>query len=77
MKIFFTYSVQQYHIKGHCVAQLSLIMQVVPLKGSSQNCISGVFLTYVQHFDIIPQITPPEQDLSQSLLAHCLSSNER
>ena len=49
-------SINLFHIKGHCVAQLSLIMHVVPLKMLSQNPIWGIFLTYVQHFDVIPQI---------------------
>ena len=44
------------YIKGHCVAQLRLIMWVVPLKEFSHNPILDIFLTYVQCFDIIPQI---------------------
>ena len=46
------------HIKGHSVAQLKLIMWVVPSKGFAPKPISDVFLTYVQRFDIIPQVNP-------------------
>ena len=46
------------HIKGHSVAQLKLIMRVVPSKGFAPKPISDVFLTYVQQFDIVPQVNP-------------------
>ena len=68
------------HIKGHLVAQLKLIMWVVPSKGFAPKPISDVFLTYVQRFDIVPQvnpISPQEQDLFRSLPVQCLSSDEQ
>ena len=46
------------HIKGHSVAQLKLIIRVVPSKGFVPKPISDVFLTYVQRFDIVPQVNP-------------------
>ena len=49
-------NINLFYIKEHCVAQLRLIMWVVPLKGFSQNPILDIFLTYVQHSDLIPQI---------------------
>ena len=39
---------------GHHVAQLQLILQVIPPKGATQS-ISDIFLTYAQHFDVVPQ----------------------
>ena len=49
-------NINLFYIKGHGVAQLRLIMRVVPLKGFSQDPISDIFLTYMQRFDVIPQI---------------------
>ena len=46
------------HIKGHLVAQLKLIMWIVPPRGFTPKPISDVFLTYVQWFDIVPQVNP-------------------
>ena len=45
-------------VKGHCVAQLQLVMQVVPPKGFVSSPVSDLFLTYVQRFDTVPQINP-------------------
>ena len=45
-------------VKGHCVAQLQLIMWVVPPKGFVSSPVSDLFLTYVQCFDIILKINP-------------------
>ena len=45
-------------VKGHCVAQLWLIMWVVPPKGFVSSPVLHVILTFVQHFDIVPQINP-------------------
>ena len=46
------------HIKGHLVAQLKLIMRIVPPKEFTPKPISDVFLTYLQRFDIVPQVNP-------------------
>ena len=42
---------------GHCVAQLHLILRVVPPKGLTQP-LSNLFLVYVQRFDVVPQLNP-------------------
>ena len=42
---------------GHCVAQLRLILHVVPPKGLTQP-LSNLFLVYVQWFDMVLQLNP-------------------
>ena len=42
---------------GHCVAQLRLILCVVPPKGLTQPLLN-LFLVYVQQFDVVPQLNP-------------------
>ena len=46
-----------YSRPGHCAAQLQLIFHMVPPKGLTHN-ISDIFLTYAQHFDVVPQLNP-------------------
>ena len=46
-----------YSWPGHCVAQLWLIFRMVPPKGLTQY-ISNIFLTYAQHFDVVPHLNP-------------------
>ena len=46
-----------YSQPGHCAAQLWLIFHMVPPKGLTHN-ISDIFLTYAQHFDVVPQFNP-------------------
>ena len=46
-----------YSWPGHCVAQLWLIFHMVPPKGLTQY-ISNIFLTYAQHFDVVPHLNP-------------------
>ena len=64
---------------GHCVAQLQVILQVIPPKGLTQP-ISDTFLTYAQHFNVVPQVNPSfclKLDHSQSLQPWCLYSNDQ
>ena len=46
-----------YSWPGHHVAQLQLIFYMVPPKGLTHD-ISDIFLTYVQHFDVVPLLNP-------------------
>jgi hypothetical protein len=41
--------------KGHCVAQIRLILLVVPQRGGEPLRGLESFLAYVEHFDIVPQ----------------------
>ena len=40
---------------GHQIVQLRLIFRVVPPPRHSHNSCTNMFLTYVQHFNIVPQ----------------------
>jgi hypothetical protein len=45
-------------LTGHSVAQVRLIMRIVPNKGCPQQVGTEEFLAYVQRFDIVPQLNP-------------------
>jgi hypothetical protein len=46
------------HHLGHMVAQLCLIFHLVPLQGTLSVPRTESFLSYVQQFDVVPQINP-------------------
>ncbi|TFK71326.1 hypothetical protein BDN72DRAFT_895699 [Pluteus cervinus] len=47
-------------LNGHCVVQLVLIMQAVPLDGAALPPCFNSTITYVRRLDIVPQVDPSD-----------------
>jgi hypothetical protein len=71
---------------GHCVAQVRLVMRAVPFCGFRIPQGANVFLTYVQRFDLVPQVNAsfstngsagqfPEPSTSMYLLRRAVRAN--